>query len=226
MAKVVSVNVGLPRKLEWMGVEVTTSIFKAPAAGPVRLRPHNLDGDRQSDLSVHGGPDKAVYAYPAEHYAFWRDELPGVSLSWGHFGENLTVEGLGEETVSVGDRFRIGTAEVRVTTPRLPCFKLGLRFGRNDIVRRFLQSERTGFYLAVEREGEVEAGSEVQLIEARPGSMTVAQLARLYTRDRDDVEILGQAAALEALPESWREELRRRVAGRGTAPGAPTSSDA
>jgi MOSC domain-containing protein YiiM len=211
MAKVVSVNVGLPRKVEWMGTRVTTSIFKEPVAGPVRLRLDNLDGDRQSDLSVHGGPDKAVYAYPAEHYAFWRDELPGVSLSWGHFGENLTVEGLREDAVSIGDRFRIGTAEVRVTTPRLPCFKLGLRFGRNDVIRRFLASERTGFYLAVVREGEVEAGSDVELLEPRPGSMTVSQVARLYGRDKDDVGLLERAAALEALPESWREAFRERL---------------
>lgn len=221
MAKVVSVNVGLPRKVEWMGVRVTTSVFKEPVAGPVRLRLHNLDGDRQSDLSVHGGPDKAVYAYPAEHYPFWRGELPGVSLSWGHFGENLTVEGLPEDAVSVGDRFRIGTAEVRVTTPRLPCFKLGLRFGRNDVIRRFLRSERTGFYLAVEREGEVEAGSGVELLEARRDSMTVAQLARLFTRDRDDVELLRRAAELDALPASWREELRGKLGRRGV---PPTSS--
>ncbi len=211
MAKVVSVNVGLPRKARWMGVEITTSIFKEPVAGPVRLRPHNLDGDRQSDLSLHGGPNKAVYAYPVEHYSFWREDLPGLSLSWGHFGENLTVEGLGEEAVSVGDRLRIGTAEVRVTMPRLPCFKLGLRFGRNDIVRRFLLSGRTGFYLAVEREGEVEAGSEVEILEAQPRSMTVAELARLHGRDRGDVELLRRAAALEALPRSWREEFRKRL---------------
>jgi len=218
MAKVLSVNVGLPRKVKWMGTRVTTSIFKEPVAGPVRLRPHNLDGDRQSDLSVHGGPDKAVYAYPAEHYAFWRGELPGASLSWGHFGENLTVEGLGEEGISIGDRFRIGTAMVRVTTPRLPCFKLGLRFGDNGIIRRFLASERTGFYLAVEREGEVEAGCDIELVEARQASMTVAQVARLYTRDKGDVELLRRAAALEALPESWREELRERLS-RRKAPG-------
>lgn len=218
MAKVVSVNVGLPRKVEWMGALVTTSIFKEPVAGPVRLRPHNLDGDQQSDLSVHGGPDKAVYAYPAEHYALWREELSDVSLSWGQFGENLTVEGLREDAVSVGDRFRIGSAEVRVTTPRLPCFKLGLRFGRNDIIRRFLASLRSGFYLAVEREGEVEAGSDVELLEPRPDSMTVAQVARLYTVDKDDVDLLRRAAALEALPASWREEFRGRLGRRG-APG-------
>ncbi len=211
MAKVVSLNVGLPRKVTWAGTEVTTSIFKDPVAGPVRLRPHNLDGDRQSDLSVHGGPAKAVYVYPAEHYAFWRDELPGVPLSWGHFGENLTVEGLSEETVSVGDRFRVGTAEVRVTTPRLPCFKLGLRFGRADVVRRFLLSERLGFYLAVEREGEVEIGSEVVLLEGRQGSMTVAQVTRLYTTEKGNAELLRRAAALEALPASWREGFRRRL---------------
>jgi len=202
-----------------MGVPVATSIFKNPVAGPVRLRTGNLDGDRQADLSVHGGPDKAVYAYPAEHYAFWRDELPGVSLSWGQLGENLTVEGLLEGAVSIGDRFRIGTAEVRVTTPRLPCLKLGLRFSRGDMVDRFLASERTGFYLAVVLEGEVEAGSDVELLEPRPDSMTVAQVARLFTRDTDDVPLLRRAAALEALPASWRERFQRRLRRRTPPPG-------
>jgi MOSC domain-containing protein YiiM len=153
--KLLSVNVGLPREIEWKEKVVRTSIFKAPVTGPVRVAKLNLDGDQQSDLSVHGGIDKAVYAYPSEHYAFWRREIPGMDLPWGVFGENFTTEGLLEEMVHIGDRFRVGSAEFVVTQPRMPCFKLGIRFNRSDIVKRFLQSGRSGFYFAVLKEGEV-----------------------------------------------------------------------
>jgi MOSC domain-containing protein YiiM len=160
--KVVSLNLGLPQTVQWKGKAVSTGIFKASVSGRIALRPLNFDGDRQADLSVHGGPDKAVYVYPAEHYAYWRRELPDMALPWGMFGENLTTEGLQEEdALQVGDRFRIGSAEVVVTQPRLPCFKLGLRFGRDDIVRRFLASGRTGFYFRVVGEGDVAAGDPI-----------------------------------------------------------------
>src|SRR5215475_14992077 len=153
--KVISVNVGLPRTVQWKGKAVSTGIFKAPVSGRIHLRTLNCDGDRQADLSVHGGPDKAAYAYPTEHYAYWHRELPNITLPWGIFGENLTTEGLQEDTLKIGARFRIGSAEVVVTQPRLPCFKLGLKFGRDDIVKRFLASRRTGFYFKVLAEGEV-----------------------------------------------------------------------
>jgi MOSC domain-containing protein YiiM len=156
--RVVSVNVGLPRSVRWRGRDVTTGIFKEPVEGRVRLQRLNLDGDRQADLAVHGGAGKAVYAYPLEHYAFWREEL-GQDLTCGAFGENLTVEGLPlEEEMALGDRFKIGSAELVVTQPRVPCYKLGLRFGRDDMPKRFLASRRSGYYLAVEREGSVGAG--------------------------------------------------------------------
>ena len=160
--KILSVHVGLPRKIEWQGKIVRTSIFKRPVEGPVRVTKLNLDGDQQSDLSVHGGIDKAVYAYPSEHYAYWREELPGADLPWGAFGENLTTEGLSESAVNIGDRFRIGSAKFVVTQPRLPCYKLGVRFDRPDMVKRFFQSHRTGFYLAVLQEGEVAAGNSIE----------------------------------------------------------------
>src|SRR6266478_2351379 len=156
--KVVSVNLGLPRTVQWKGKAVSTGIFKEPVSGRVALRSLDFDGDRQADLSVHGGPSKAVYVYPAEHYAYWRQELPDMTLPWGMFGENLTTEGLQEDTLQIGDRFRIGSTEVVVTQPRMPCFKLGLRFGRDDMVKRFLASFRTGFYFSVAAEGEVAAG--------------------------------------------------------------------
>jgi MOSC domain-containing protein YiiM len=148
--RIASVNVGLPREVEWRGRSVTTGIFKSPAEGRIPVRTLNLDGDRQADLSVHGGPEKAVYGYPSEHYEFWRDELPGVHLPPGSFGENLTTEGLLETGLRIGDRLRIGSAVLRVTQPRMPCSKLGVRFQREDMVKRFLASGRSGFYFAVD----------------------------------------------------------------------------
>ena len=160
--RVLSVNVGMPRLVEYMGEPLATGIFKEPVAGPVRVNELNLEGDGQADLRVHGGRFKAVYVYPSEHYAFWREELPGVELPWGVFGENLTTEGVTESDVRVGDRIRIGSAEFTVTQPRYPCFKLGIRFGRKDIIRRFAKSGRSGFYLAVEKTGEIETGDRIE----------------------------------------------------------------
>jgi len=176
--KLVSINVGLPREIEWRGGVVWTSIFKEPVGGTVGIKRLNVDGDRQSDLTVHGGAAKAVYAYPAEHYEAWRRELPDTDLPWGAFGENFTTTGLTESDVRVGDRFRIGSAELIVTQPRTPCFKLTIRFGRADMVKRFLRSGRSGFYLAVTREGEATAGDEISLIASDPAGMTIAESAR------------------------------------------------
>lgn len=162
--KLVSVNVGLVRVVSWRGRNVTTGIFKEPVDGPVMLRTRNLEGDRQADLTVHGGLSKAVYVYPVEHYAYWRAELPDVALSFGMFGENFTTEGLLENDVDCGDRFRVGEAEVVVTEPRLPCYKLAIRFGRPDIVKRFMRSGLSGFYFAVLKEGEVRAGDSIERI--------------------------------------------------------------
>jgi MOSC domain-containing protein YiiM len=209
--KVVSINVGLPRDIEWRGKTVRTSIFKEPVAGRVRIDRLNVEGDRQSDLTVHGGADKAVYAYPAEHYASWREELSGVDLPWGAFGENLTTEGLAENGVHIGDRLTIGSAEFVVTQPRMPCFKLGIRFGRPDIVKRFLRSGRTGFYLAVVREGDVAAGDAVVSIAGHDSEITVADIVRLYTADAANQELLRQASELSALPEGWRDYFRKRL---------------
>jgi len=151
--KLVAVSVGRPRDVVWRGKSVRTSIWKSPVTGKVRVGTLNLAGDEQADLSVHGGADKAVYVYPSEHYTYWRKELPGVELPWGAFGENFTSEGLFEAEVQIGDRLRVGTAEFVVTQPRLPCFKLGIRFNRPDLVKEFFRSRRTGFYVSVVREG-------------------------------------------------------------------------
>jgi len=215
--RVVSVNVGLPRSVSWRRREVTTGIFKEPVEGRVPLHRLNLDGDRQADLAVHGGAAKAVYAYPLEHYAFWREQL-GAELTFGAFGENLTVEGLPlEEEIAVGDRFRIGTAELVVTQPRIPCYKLGLRFGRADIPKRFLASRRSGYYLAVEAEGEVGAGDRVETLARHPARISVAEITRVYASDRDDVATIERLVALDALPEDWRRYFAKRLAAAGTA---------
>lgn len=210
--KIISLNVGRPRLVAWEGRTVSTGIYKSPVAGRVMLRTLNLDGDRQADLSVHGGPNKAVYAYPSEHYDYWRNEMPGMELPWGMFGENFTVEGLDESSVNIGDRFRFGSAEVRVTQPRMPCNKLAIKFGRTDILKTFLASERTGFYFSVQREGEVEAGDEIELLDRDESNVTVADITRLFASDRRDIETLRRAVALEALPESWRDRFRQQLA--------------
>ena len=209
--KLLSVNVGLPREVEWRGRKVRTSIWKNPKKGRVEVARLNLAGDEQSDLSVHGGADKAVYAYPAEHYAFWRTELPDMDLSWGAFGENLTIEGLIESQAMIGDRILIGSAEFVVTQPRMPCFKLGIRFGREDMVKRFLRSGRTGFYLAVLREGEVGAGDRIEFTLHDDRALSIADIAALYARDSDNQATLRRAADTPALPESWREYFRKRL---------------
>jgi MOSC domain-containing protein YiiM len=209
--RIVSIQVGRPREVEWRGRSVRTSIFKEPVAGPVRVRKLDLDGDEQADLSVHGGADKAVYAYPSEHYAWWRGELPGVELPWGAFGETLTTEGLSESALRIGDRLSAGSAELLVTQPRLPCFKLGIRFGRPDMVKRFQRSGRTGFYLSVLREGEISAGDPIEVVTTGESDITVADIVRLYTADEAEQELLRRASELDALPESWREYFRNRV---------------
>jgi MOSC domain-containing protein YiiM len=209
--EIISLNVGLPRLVLRNGEPVSTGIFKEPVDGRVMLRTLNLDGDRQSDLSVHGGPQKAVYLYPSEHYEFWKRELPDMDLPWGMFGENFTSTGLLETEVQIGDRFRIGAAEVMVTQPRMPCYKLGIRFGRADIIKRFLVSERTGFYFSVLKEGEVAAGDQIELLEKNVDGVTVVDITRLYSTDRENVELIRRAIATEALPNSWREYFRKRI---------------
>jgi len=209
--KIISVNVGTPRLVLWNGEPVSTGIFKEPVAGRVMMRTLNLDGDRQADLSVHGGPEKAVYVYPSEHYEFWKRELPDMDLPWGVFGENLTTSGLFETEINIGDKFRVGTAEVMVTQPRMPCYKLGIRFGRADILKRFLLSERSGFYLSVFKEGEVGAGDEFQLLEKNASGVRVVNVTRLYGTDKQNVALMRHAIATEALPASWREYFRKRL---------------
>ena len=209
--KVVSVNVGLPRELDWRGRKVRTSIWKTPVQGRIRVNRLNLAGDQQSDLSVHGGAEKAVYAYPSEHYEYWRREVPGIDLPWGAFGENVTTDGLLEDAMKIGDRLRVGSAEFIVTQPRMPCYKLGVRFGRNDMVKRFLASGRTGLYLAVLQEGDVGSGDVIEFTGRDDHGVTVADIAALYTHDADNQALLHRAIDLPALPEGWRDYFRKRL---------------
>jgi MOSC domain-containing protein YiiM len=216
--KILSISVGRPREVDWRGKAVQTSIFKVPVSGRVRVARLNIQGDEQSDLSVHGGPDKAVYAYPSEHYAFWKSELPAMEFPWGAFGENLTTAGLLEDEVHIGDRFRAGSAEFVVTQPRMPCLKLGIRFARPDMVKRFLRSGRTGFYLAVLQEGEVGAGDPLERVGGDGTRVSVTDIVGLYDDDDADRELLRRASELPALPESWREYFRERIGKPGATP--------
>jgi MOSC domain-containing protein YiiM len=208
--KLLSVSVGLPREIEWKGKPVRTSIFKTPVTGRIPVTKLNLKGDQQSDLSVHGGVDKAVYTYPSEHYAFWHQQLPEVDLPWGAFGENFTTEGLDEGT-HIGDRFRIGSAEFAVTQPRMPCFKLGIRFSNPAIIKQFLRSGRTGFYFSVLVEGEVAAGDSIEFIGRDENSLTVADIVSLYVTDAANQDVLYRASELASLPIGWREYFRKRL---------------
>ena len=218
--KIVSLNVARPRLTVYKGATINTGIFKKPVSGRIALRTLNLDGDQQADLSVHGGPYKAVYAYPAEHYEYWRRELPEMELSWGMFGENLTTEGLGdglsEDDLHVGDRLRIGSATLMVRQPRTPCYKLAAKFQRDDMIERFLLSGRSGFYFSVEQEGEVGEGDSFALISRNRDGITIAEMNRLFVRDRYNRELLQKAIATAALPESWREYFLPRLKGPAT----------
>ncbi|HEV8267187.1 MAG TPA: MOSC domain-containing protein [Thermoanaerobaculia bacterium] len=206
-----SLNVGLPRNVSFHGKSVKTSIFKSPVEGRRRVTRLNIEGDEQSDLTVHGGVDKAVYCYPSEHYDFWRRELPGVPLPWGAFGENLTTDGLLEGAAHVGDRLRAGSAEFVVTQPRLPCYKLGVRFDRPDILKTFLESRRIGFYLSVAVEGEVGAGDEIVLVSSDEERLGVMDVLELYLAPEPDRELLRRASEHPSLPESWRDHFRSQL---------------
>ena len=209
--KVVAISVGRPREVQWRGRKVQTSIFKTPVSHRVQVKRDNIEGDQQSDLSVHGGLEKAVYAYPAEHYTYWRRELPDAELPWGAFGENFTTEGLLEDEVWIGDRYRVGTAELVVTQPRVPCYKLAIRFQQTEMVKRFLQSRRSGFYLAVEREGEVGAGDVIERFARDERRLTVAEVVALYATDSANQPLLENASDHPSLPDAWRAYFRKRL---------------
>ena len=209
--KLISVNVGLPREIAVDGKIVRTSIWKSPIQGRVHVSTLNLDGDQQSDLSVHGGVDKAVYLYPSEHYSYWRNQLPDAELPWGAFGENFTSQDILENQIRIGDRIRIGSADFMVTQPRMPCFKLGIRFNRRDMVKRFFESQRTGLYLSVIREGEVNNGDAIEFIEKQETGVTITDIMNLYSIDSRNQELLRRATEVPALPQSWKDFFRKRL---------------
>lgn len=209
--KLVSVNVGLPREVTWNGRTVSTGIFKEPVTGAIRVDKLNLEGDRQADLTVHGGEHKAVYVYPAEHYEYWRAELPEMSMPWGMFGENLTVAGLSEDDVCIGDQFQIGSALFTVTQPRMPCYKLGIKFARDDMPKLFLKSGRTGFYFSVSQEGEVTAGDLIQRVKTDPAAVKVSDITSLYIDPYGLRPLRQRALELEALPSGWRDHFRKQL---------------
>jgi MOSC domain-containing protein YiiM len=210
-AKLISLQVGLPRTITRNGQEVTTGIYKAPIKRRIQLHWLNLEGDRQADLSVHGGQDKTVYAYPSEHYLFWKKELSNSDLPWGAFGENFTTEGLLEDAVCIGDRFTIGTAEAVVTQPRIPCFKLNMKFDSDIMAKRFLASRRTGFYLRVLREGEVGPGDKITLVHRDENGVSISDALRIYLHDPGASELLQRALRVEYLSAAWREEFRQLI---------------
>jgi MOSC domain-containing protein YiiM len=213
MPKILSVNVSYPKEVDFEGQKVTTGIFKEPIESRVKLRTLNLDGDKQADLKVHGGPDKAVYAYPSEHYEFWHKVYPNIIMPNGMFGENFTTEGLMESEVNVGDVFRIGSAKVIATQPRMPCYKLGVKFGRMDVLKKFLASGRSGIYFKVLEEGEVGAGDQIVKIKNDTNQVGISDIVRLYASDREDIKTMRRAVKVEALPEGWKdyfyEQIRR-----------------
>lgn len=203
--KLLSVNVGLPREVFTHGRSVSTGIFKQPVAGRVAVRSLNIDGDRQADLTVHGGIDKAVYAYPHEHYALWESELSRHDFTLGQFGENLTTMGLLEDEVRIGDIFAIGSARFEVSQPRVPCFKLALRMEMPQFPRLFMQSQRTGFYFRVAQEGEIGADDVITRLSTDPSQMTVREVFDVAYGESGTRETVRRAAEMPALAASWRE---------------------
>jgi len=209
--KLISINVALPRLANYRTQTVKTGIFKQPVASSVELRTLNLDGDRQADLAVHGGPFKAVYGYPSEHYPFWAQELPGTQMPWGMFGENFTTEGLFETHLHIGDRLQVGSAVIVVRQPRIPCYKLAVKFKRDDILARFLRSGRSGFYFSVEKEGSVQAGDSFESLSHEPEAITIAEMNHLFADDLYNRELLDKAIATPALPGDWKDYFRKRI---------------
>ncbi len=203
--KLISVNVSKSRTLEYKGRPVTTGIFKKPVSGSIRMKTLSLDGDEQADLTVHGGPDKAVYLYPVEHYPYWIEQYPDIEMKWGMFGENLTAEGLLEDGVNIGDMFQIGSAKVVVTQPRMPCYKLAMKFDRNDIIKKFLVSGRSGLYFKILEEGDIQAGDEINLISKDENKVSIKDIVRIYAHDLQDKEVIERATRVEALPEGWKD---------------------
>jgi MOSC domain-containing protein YiiM len=208
---VISVNVGLPREVAWKHMRVSTAIFKEPVEGAIVIRKLNLDGDRQADLTVHGGPQKAVYGYPVEHYNYWRKLLPQMPPVFGAFGENLTTRGVSEEDLCIGDHVRVGTALLQVAQPRMPCYKLQVRFDREDMTKLFVASLRSGFYFSVIEEGEVGEGDAMEIVQRDQHGISVAIVNGLYYARTVDEELLERTLRVPSLTSESRSAILSRV---------------
>ncbi len=209
--RVVSLNVGLPQQFTWQGAEVFTGIFKRPVETPLTLRRLNFDGDGQADLTVHGGEAKAVYSYPSEYYGPWSERL-SRTIETGMFGENLTTEGLFEDDVNIGDEFRVGTAVLVARQPRLPCYKLGLRFDDESIIKKFVQSGRPGIYFTVKTEGVVGPGDSIERLHTDAHGLTITRLFQMITDKKTSHDDLRRALDVPALTDNWRESFTERLA--------------
>ncbi|MDX1483509.1 MAG: MOSC domain-containing protein [Alphaproteobacteria bacterium] len=218
--ELVSVNVGLPREVTYRGRSYPTAIFKDPVAGRVAVGRLNLDGDRQGNPQTHGGPDMAVYVYSRDHYPFWQEDLGTGGLPCGAFGENLTVTGMADGEVNIGDIYAIGSARFQVTEPRTPCHKLAMKFDDPGLPRRFFASGRLGFYFRVLTEGDVGAGDEIRCEARDAAGLTVAELAGLWADKGAGSAALERALAVEALSANWRKALSQRLAAAQEEPGA------
>lgn len=210
-AQLLAVSLGRPREVEWRGETIRTGIFKSPVSGAVAAGTLGLEGDGQADLSVHGGLDKAVYAFDASSARYWQAELGRSDLGPGAFGENLTLEGWPETDVRIGDRFRIGGARFEVSQPRQPCAKLGLRMDDPGFPKRFFKSGRVGYYLRVLQPGRIEAGDEVVRLSSDEHGLDIAGLVRIWLDRGASSEDLERASGLEALADAWRDPLRERL---------------
>lgn len=208
-----SVNVGLPVEVAHAHAAVMTGIFKQPVTGPVRVRTLNLEGDGQADLIHHGGQSKAVYAYSLDHYAWWCKKLAREDLTCGQFGENLTVAGLDEAKLCVGDQLRIGSAVLTISQPRVPCFKLGIRFGDRRMPKMFAESLRTGVYLRVLQEGSIEAGDAVEVVVQGKGRIAIRSLFDAYFHPDHPASrtLLTRALEVPELSSEWRGHIPQRL---------------
>ncbi len=207
-----SINVGRPQEAQWQGKTFLTSIFKDPVSGPVKVSFTNLEGDQQSDLKVHGGPTRAIYAYASEHYEFWKKELNRTDLPWGFFGENLDISGgVFDDKLHVGDRFAIGDVELEVMQPRMPCFKLAMKLNDKSFIKKFANERRLGFYFSVLKEGTIEAGQQLTSTFVSENSITIDEIVELYFFDKDNKTLIHKALQTERLTDSWKEFLQKRL---------------
>lgn len=223
--QLLSVNVSLPTNIEYRGRQVRTGIFKAPVAGPVMLRALNLDGDAQADLQNHGGGHKAACVYAIENYRYWQSRLGRGDFGWGQFGENFTVEGMLEDDIHIGDRFRVGGAVIEVTQPRVPCYKLSMKMGLRDFARQFLTSLRVGFYVRVLEEGEVAAGDAIRRLVVGPGRISVREAIHLLYFDPENLSDARRALSVEAFSPAWLQSFADRLAN-APAPDPPSKDSA